>query len=428
MVRASVGSVPVISQKAIKAPNSHSQSNHDKNRIRTRMKRDETISICKAFGIILMVIGHANCPGPLSNFLYEFHMPLFFIAAGYFFSLKYLDDEATFVKKRIKGLYIPFLKWSVFFLVIHNLMFKLGILNEQYGNATGGVTHPYSWHQMQQNLWTMVCAMGGYDQFLNGAFWFFRGLFVASIAYLVLFKITNAIFNKTFVKHFTQNNRENNDINATADNQAKGYGTLAMPITICIIALLIEAWKTLEGLKVINLIQGGNREILGVFFFGCGFIFKQLKDKYRVTWWATILSAATVYIFSRFAPSSMGWRMDFNRFIALPLPAICGFIMTYNISHQLSKHNGLLKDFLVFCGNNTMCIFVFHIVAYKVVSLIKIWYYDLDYLQIGCHMVIHKYSDTDCFWILYSIAGVGIPLAWTWAYRKISTLIKSDIN
>ena len=120
--------------------------------------RNTTISIAKGIAIILMVIAHAEAPGWLCKFIFEFHMPLFFITAGYFFSLKYLNDEATFVKKRVKGLYWPFVKWAVFFLIIHNWMFDLGILNETFGNEAGGVTHPYSWHQIQQNLWTIVTA------------------------------------------------------------------------------------------------------------------------------------------------------------------------------------------------------------------------------------------------------------------------------
>ena len=76
------------------------------------MGRNTVISICKALAIILMVIGHADCPGWLSAFLYEFHMPVFFVTAGYFFSVRYLSDEATFVKKRLRGLYVPFVKWG----------------------------------------------------------------------------------------------------------------------------------------------------------------------------------------------------------------------------------------------------------------------------------------------------------------------------
>ena len=55
----------------------------------------------------------------------------------------------------------------------------------------------------------------------------------------------------------------------------------------------------------------------------------------------------------------------------------------------------------------------------KVVSLLKIWWYGLDPRQIGCHMVIHDYAQTDCFWILYTIAGVGIPLSGYWLYSRI---------
>lgn len=369
--------------------------------------RNTTISICKAIGIILMVITHSECPIALSSFAFEFHMPLFFITAGYFFSLKYLNDEATFVKKRIKGLYLPFLKWSIIFLLIHNWMFDLGILNEKYGNASGGVTHPYSWHQIQQNIWTMVSAMGGYDQFLNGAFWFFRGLFVASIFYLILFKILDT----TLTKIETEKSRK----------------TL-IPIGVCIIALAIGAWKTIEGLRVINMIQGGYREIMGTFFFGIGFIFKQMAEKYKATWWNTLIFAVTTLAFSLYLPSSMAWNSNFKQFISLPIPAICGFLMTYNISIWINKKNGIIRRFLIYCGDHTLPIFIFHLVAFKIVSLIKIWWYGLDYLQIGCHTVIHIYSHEDLFWILYTIAGVGIPLVWTYYAGKITSHTKSLIR
>ena len=84
-----------------------------------------------------MVIGHAEAPEFIHNFIYVFHMPLFFITAGYFFSRKYLKDPKTFCIKRFKGLYLPFLKWSFIFLVLHNLWFRIGLLNEQYGGLGG---------------------------------------------------------------------------------------------------------------------------------------------------------------------------------------------------------------------------------------------------------------------------------------------------
>ncbi len=369
------------------------------------MNRDTVISIAKGIAIILMVVAHAEAPGWLCKFIFEFHMPLFFITAGYFFSLKYLNDEATFVKKRVKGLYWPFVKWSVFFLIIHNWMFDIGILNERFGNETGGVTHPYTWHQIQQNLWHIFTAMGGYDQFLCGAFWFFRGLFVASILYLIIYKV---------VLHVLPEKRAN-----------------AAPYLICLIMLLLCAWKTYEGLKIITLVQGGYRDLMGCFFFGCGFIFRQYAGQYRqfigrhyAALWTTILFAVIVLLFSKYLTANMNWRSTFVQFLSLPIPALLGFLMTYNISLWLDRHEGRLKQFLVYTGNNTLNIFIFHIVAYKVVSLLKIWYYDLDIRQIGCHMVIHEYSQQDLFWILYTIAGVGLPLGCTWLSRKIKERVR----
>ncbi len=369
------------------------------------MNRDTVISIAKGIAIILMVLAHAEAPGWLCKFIFEFHMPLFFITAGYFFSLKYLNDEATFVKKRVKGLYWPFVKWSVFFLIIHNWMFDIGILNERFGNETGGVTHPYTWHQIQQNLWHIFTAMGGYDQFLCGAFWFFRGLFVASILYLIIYKVV---------------------LRVLPEKRAN-----VAPYLICLIMLLLCAWKTYEGLKIVTLVQGGYRDLMGCFFFGCGFIFRQYAGQYRqfivrhyAALWTTILFAVIVFLFSKYLTANMNWRSTFVQFLSLPVPALLGFLMTYNISLWLDRHEGRLKQFLVYTGNNTLNIFIFHIVAYKVVSLLKIWYYGLDIRQIGCHMVIHEYSQQDLFWILYTIAGVGLPLGCTWLSRKIKEKVR----
>lgn len=367
--------------------------------------RDTTISIAKGIAIILMVIAHAEAPGWLCRFIFEFHMPLFFITAGYFFSLKYLNDEATFIKKRVKGLYWPFVKWAVFFLIIHNWMFDLGILNETFGNEAGGVTHPYSWHQIQQNLWTIVTAMAGYDAFLCGAFWFFRGLFVASILYLIIYKVVMKVL--------------------------PSKAAASAPYLICLIMLLLCGWKTYEGLRIINLVQGGYRDMMGCFFFGCGFIFRQFVDAYHrattriyVSLPMTLVCAVIVFLFSKYLTANMNWRSTYTQFLSLPVPALLGFLMTYNISRWVDRTKGWVKKFLVYTGDHTLNIFIFHIISYKVVSLLKIWYYGLDPRQIGCHMVIHDYSQQDLFWILYTVAGVGIPLLGTWLSEQVKMRIR----
>lgn len=102
------------------------------------MPRNESISIAKAFAIILMVIGHTEYPGLLTSCLYTFHMPLFFITAGYFFTQRSASEPWDFCRKRFKGLYVPMVKWSLFWLLLHNLFHSTGILNEVYGNWEKG--------------------------------------------------------------------------------------------------------------------------------------------------------------------------------------------------------------------------------------------------------------------------------------------------
>lgn len=358
--------------------------------------RNHTISITKGIAIILMVAAHANCPTGLTRFVYMFHMPLFFITAGYFFNISYLNNEKAFIVKRFKGLYLPFLKWSLFFLVIHNLMFAIGILNESYGNSAGGVTHPYTWYQFQQRVWNCVFSMSGYDEFLSGTFWFFRALLLSSIAFLVLFKLLRK------VKYLT------NDIE--------------IAWSICGIALFIAGWKTLSGLSISNVAQGGYRDIMGLFFFGIGFLYAHYQSKIRENWLLTIAYFIILYIGVGRYHSSMAFNATFEQFIKLPVPAVLGFLMVHHVSGWINKNVRYVRDALIYVGEHTIYIFAFHIVAFKVISLIKILWYDLDFAQIGCHMAIHANADKDYFWIVYTIGGVTIPLFTRWAYHRSKPL------
>ena len=50
----------------------------DMNRVK---RRDLSVDIVKALGIVCMVAGH--CVWPFTHFIYLFHMAIFFIASGY---------------------------------------------------------------------------------------------------------------------------------------------------------------------------------------------------------------------------------------------------------------------------------------------------------------------------------------------------------
>ena len=50
--------------------------------------RDPIFDIMKGIGIVAVIVGHSVIPGFLFKFLFIWHMPLFFLIGGYFFSPK----------------------------------------------------------------------------------------------------------------------------------------------------------------------------------------------------------------------------------------------------------------------------------------------------------------------------------------------------
>lgn len=82
-------------------------------------ERNVTIDIMKGIGIILMVVGHSGCPSFLRNFIYTFHMPLFFMISGYLIT----ESKLNVIKKNknfILAIFIlEFICISTFLSTIH---------------------------------------------------------------------------------------------------------------------------------------------------------------------------------------------------------------------------------------------------------------------------------------------------------------------
>ena len=130
------------------------------------------VSIAKALGIILMVMGHAGCPGYLHDFIYLFHMPLFFFLSAYFFrDAKVVDSAGQYVVRKFKNLYLPYIKWSIIFLLLHNLFCRIGF----YDNSL-------SWQELLVNVKCSVRGMWQGERML-GAYWFLISLFWESLLF-----------------------------------------------------------------------------------------------------------------------------------------------------------------------------------------------------------------------------------------------------
>ena len=68
---------------------------------------NNSITIAKAIGIILMVVGHAGCPPFIFKFIYLFHMPLYFFCSGLFFKpINNIGTRHYYMLRKKSRLYI----------------------------------------------------------------------------------------------------------------------------------------------------------------------------------------------------------------------------------------------------------------------------------------------------------------------------------
>lgn len=350
------------------------------------------MAVAKGIAIIAMVAGHAEGPALLTNFIYTWHMPLFFMAAGYFFSERSVDDPWSFISKRFQKLYLPFLKWSILFLLLHNIFFHFGILNEEYGNWTGGVTHPYTLKSAAQRLVLMVTAMAGYDEFMAGAFWFFRGLLVASIVFLILYRLLRT--------------------------RTPLHADLAVTL-VCALCVAFAAFRLFFSVKLSYYPNGGWREIWGVFFFGAGVLYRRYEHLLPRNFFLLAIGLALMLGAGWLHLSGMNNSGAWRDLYTLPLTGCIGFYTVHSLSCRMATlaPSALATRTLAYIGANTMPVFVFHIISYKPVSLLKIWWYGLDFHQVGCHMVIHHNSNDLFFW-LYTLVGTALPLLVAAAWKR----------
>lgn len=100
------------------------------------MQRIQWLDVAKGIAILLMVAGHTTIPKPISNFIWAFHMPLFFIASGWCTRWGGQFDE--FLRKKAKSLLVPFAVYTAIVLPL-NCLIGVTTFRDWLINGWGGV-------------------------------------------------------------------------------------------------------------------------------------------------------------------------------------------------------------------------------------------------------------------------------------------------
>lgn len=271
------------------------------------------LDIFKGFGIFFVVFGHVTHIGVLRDYIWNFHMPLFFFVSGLLYkpNLKFKD----FLLRRVKSIYIPYI---FFFLVT----FCYWLLIERH--VRGG---EYSiWHQLTGLPYGTY---EGNHLYFNGALWFLPCLFATEMLFYPLGKIKNQM-------------------------------------EILALLLLFYVVGTLFRMNGINYLPFGlHTAFFAILFYGFGYLGKQIPRYINETkigyQWLLIITCFCVQLLSNKYYSSTISETQ----LPYILIATIGILLYLTLSIKI-KQNRLIE----YLGKNSLVIFAFQEPVYRAVIFI----------------------------------------------------------
>ncbi len=339
------------------------------------VKRDTYIDTVKGIGIIFMVWGHAY--GPFKHWIYLFHMAIFFIASGILWDNKNISNikkcKEFFIRK-ITTLWLPFVLCNGFFNVMHNTFLKTGIYSDN-PNFTRLVRDVQEYRNVQETFIAVFknFFFAGGSQ-LGGATWFLRTLFCVSIIYMCLIYFSD----KFNIKKYT----------------------IPLSIVICMAgAEIVSRYKLVFPLGMHCFFAAYLAFLSGVIIHKINIMDKIYRNKYKVS----IVTFLLLCVLNNFGSVNMSSGKITNPLFFLTV-SILGWFMLYSIaSYPYIKENRLL----VFIGQHTLGIMLFHLLAFKIVTFVYLFLSNEKMLLLATFPVI---KNVQFLWLPYTVIGIAVPL------------------
>lgn len=136
----------------------------------------------KAIGILAVILGHIA--SPFGSFIYSWHMPLFFMIAGFF--IKFELSIKEFIIKDFKRLMVPYFIFAIVGLVLETIK-RMALHRESldYIHELQGI---FIWMDMSSLINTYAFVL-----------WFLPALFFARVILVVIVKLVKNIFIQFFI-------------------------------------------------------------------------------------------------------------------------------------------------------------------------------------------------------------------------------------
>lgn len=352
-------------------------------------KRNVVIDIIKGIGICLMVCGHSGCPA--TNWIYLFHMSLFFIASGYLWNEKNSSSTSSlkkYVIRKIKSLWIPFIVINLFYTITFNIFYSWGLYSSVSGEGIIPVV-PLDVTSFIKQIFLNILFSGGSQ--LAGATWFLRSLFCISIANAIIVFVLNKL------------------------NLSRCYFAIFF-LTIVGAYLANDNTFFREILGTIGLesfFAGYYAFLLGVFFRKID-IFTILNKFKNVL---LVVTFVLLTILNNFGTIQLNVG-HIENILFYTLVSILGWCFIASLSTTISSIN--LCKFFVYVSQKSLWIIGLHFLSFKLVSLCIIVFKQGILSELAYYPTINQLQYV---WLLYTLVGILVPLVIEKKFEKLSRLI-----
>lgn len=360
-------------------------------------RRNTSMDILKGIGIVLMVYGHTFAKG--HDYIYLFHMAIFFMASGFLFSNKKINsakDIQNIIVRKLKSLYVPYIVCNIIFLSLTNIFLKLNIYtsNPEFLKATEGnavtqmLTEPLTSTFYIKSLIKIL--IGKDTTQLANPSWFLITLLVVTIFHAVLTYIIQKVH--IVIRHIL-----------------RGGIILGLVLLVSYLPVTGEIRRIAAACLV----------------FQMGIILRVFWNEKYYNSFTVIVAAIILYFLSKMGTIELAG----GRILSLPFFAIAsllGWVMIFTIGKYIENYLPILRDIFVYLGRNTLSILLLHLLCFKLINAFYVISQGLPKYMIASFHVI--FGLQWYYSIIYTVVGIIVPVVFWNAFKRIEGKVKHYIN
>lgn len=288
-------------------------------------RRIDCFDIAKGIGILLVIFGHLSTDEQFArNFVYAFHMPVFFFVSGLFAKEKSAFSEC--LKKSARTLYVPF---AFAIAVDAAIIFAKKLVG--------------SGLDIKDFLFSFAIAAAGFkDPALNTPVWFLLSLMVIRL----IFCLISQIKNKTGF-----------------------YITLGGFTAFCALTVMLFKSFSLPVQWVYV------KSFAGFCFYAAGFFLKRYVMKFTVVFEgkkrifnvSCLIAAAVLAFLVKINGSVSIYKCAYSNPFLFFINAFLGIFIVLAVCENIDQKTVKIKKMLVFYGRNSVAVLLTHYYAARII-------------------------------------------------------------